>query len=100
MKLILLAVASVIVAGQAWAGQAPYGAQKADIPISHRDRFYTADNMMEFFDFNNPSWLTPPPLPLQPWKNQQMVSAGAIPGPADPTAGTCNRNLEVAPVVP
>jgi YVTN family beta-propeller protein len=43
MKPILLAVASVIVAAQAWAGQAPYGAQKADIPISHRDRFYTAD---------------------------------------------------------
>ena len=43
MRLILVAVASVIVTAQAWAGQAPYGAQKADIPISHRDRFYTAD---------------------------------------------------------
>ena len=67
---------------------------------SGRDRFYAADNMLEFFDFNNPSWLTPPTLPLQPWKNQSMVSAGAATGPADPNAGTCNRNLEVAPAVP
>jgi phospholipase C len=65
-----------------------------------RDRFYTADDMLEFFDFNNPSWLTPPVLPDQPWKNQQMVNAGAAPGPADPNAGTCNRNLEVAPKIP
>ena len=43
MRLILVAVASVIIAAPAWAGQAPYRAQKADIPISHRDRFYTAD---------------------------------------------------------
>ena len=67
---------------------------------SGRDRFYSTDDMMEFFDFNNPSWLTPPPLPDQPWKNAAMVNAGKAPAPADPNAGTCNRNLEVAPTVP
>ncbi len=38
-----------------------------------------ADNMMEFFDFTTPHWLTPPPLPTQP------------------TNGVCNNNLEKAP---
>jgi phospholipase C len=38
-----------------------------------------ADDMMEFFDFSSPHWLTPPPLPTQP------------------TSGTCNFNLEKAP---
>jgi hypothetical protein len=30
-------------AGSAWAGQAPAGASAPEIPISHRDRFYTSD---------------------------------------------------------
>ncbi|MEY2414466.1 MAG: phospholipase, partial [Acidobacteriaceae bacterium] len=38
-----------------------------------------ADNMMEFFDFSSPHWLTPPPLPAQV------------------TSGMCNFNLEKAP---
>ena len=38
-----------------------------------------ADNMMEFFDFSAPHWLTPPTLPTQP------------------TNGVCNNNLEKAP---
>ena len=38
-----------------------------------------ADNMIEFFDFTQASWLTPPPLPAQP------------------TTGTCNVQLEKAP---
>jgi len=37
-----------------------------------------ADDMSEFFDFSNPSWLTPPPLPAQP------------------TNGTCDWNLEIS----
>jgi phospholipase C len=45
--------------------------------LSARDA--TADDMMEFFDFSSPHWLTPPPLPVQP------------------TDGTCNYNLEKAP---
>lgn len=38
-----------------------------------------ADDMMEFFDFSSPAWMTPPTLPTQP------------------TTGTCNWNLEKAP---
>jgi phospholipase C len=39
----------------------------------------TADNMLEFFDFSTPHWLTPPPLPDQP------------------TTGVCDFNKEKAP---
>jgi phospholipase C len=67
---------------------------------SGRDRFYPTDDFLEFFDFDNPSWLTPPPLPEQPWKNQAMVNGGAAPAPADPNAGACNKALQVAPQVP
>ena len=45
--------------------------------LSARDA--NADDMMEFFDFSTPHWLTPPPLPVQP------------------TNGVCNFNLEKAP---
>ena len=38
-----------------------------------------ADNMLEFFDFSTPHWLTPPPLPDQP------------------TNGVCDFNKEKAP---
>jgi phospholipase C len=38
-----------------------------------------ADNMLEFFDFSTPHWLTPPPLPDQP------------------TTGVCDINKEKAP---
>jgi phospholipase C len=37
-----------------------------------------ADDMSEFFDFTNPAWLTPPPLPTQP------------------TSGACDWNLEIS----
>lgn len=40
-----------------------------------------ADDMTEFFDFSNPAWMTPPPLPDQP------------------TNGLCDRTQEVAPMV-
>ena len=39
----------------------------------------SADDMMEFFNFSSPAWMTPPSLPAQP------------------TTGTCNWNLEKAP---
>jgi phospholipase C len=38
-----------------------------------------ADDMMEFFDFSSPHWLTPPALPVQP------------------TTGTCDKTKEKAP---
>jgi len=46
-------------------------------PLTQRDAW--ADNMVEFFDFDNPQWLTPPSLPAQP------------------TNGVCDRTLETAP---
>ena len=33
-------------------------------PLTKRDA--SADDMSEFFDFTQPTWLTPPPLPIQP----------------------------------
>lgn len=48
-------------------------------PLTARDA--AADDMTEFFDFSNPSWMTPPPLPDQP------------------TNGLCDRTQEVAPQV-
>jgi phospholipase C len=46
-------------------------------PLTARDA--NAPDMTEFFDFTQPAWLTPPPLPVQP------------------TTGTCDFNLEKAP---
>lgn len=48
-------------------------------PLTKRDA--EANDMTEFFDFSNPSWMTPPPLPDQP------------------TNGLCDRTKEVAPMV-
>ena len=51
---------------------------KFNVPaLSARDA--SADDMMEFFDFSSPHWLTPPTLPVQP------------------TTGTCDYNKEKAP---
>jgi len=38
-----------------------------------------ADDMMDFFDFSSPHWLTPPTLPVQP------------------TTGTCDKTKEKPP---
>ena len=46
-------------------------------PLTSRDA--AADNMMEFFNFQSPAWMTPPTLPTQP------------------TDGVCDLNLETAP---
>jgi YVTN family beta-propeller protein len=55
MRLRLLAVASVIAAAQAWAGQAPDGARRPDVPISHHDRFYTADQFSNTISVIDPA---------------------------------------------
>jgi phospholipase C len=46
-------------------------------PLTARDA--NAPDMTEFFDFTNPNFMTPPPLPAQP------------------TTGTCSDSLEKAP---
>ena len=43
MQLRLIPLVSIALTIQALAGQVPGGAQRPDISISHRDRFYTAD---------------------------------------------------------
>ena len=47
-------------------------------PLTKRDAW--ADDMSEFFDFTQPSWKTPPPLPTQP------------------TNGVCDQSREAGPV--
>jgi phospholipase C len=47
-------------------------------PLTARDA--AADNMLEFFDFSNPAWLTPPPLPAQPTNLPCDASIEAAPG--------------------
>jgi phospholipase C len=47
-------------------------------PLSARDA--AADNMMEFFNFNNAFWLTPPPLPVQPVNGVCDFSKEKAPG--------------------
>jgi phospholipase C len=46
-------------------------------PLTARDA--AADAMLEFFNFTNPPWMTPPSMPTQP------------------TNGPCNLNSERAP---
>jgi len=46
-------------------------------PLTKRDA--SADDMSEFFDFSQPAWLKPPPLPTQP------------------TNGVCDQSREVGP---
>ena len=43
MQLRLIPLVSLALTIEALAGQVPGGAQRPDIAISHRDRFYTAD---------------------------------------------------------
>ena len=43
MRMRLAALLLLSTALPAYAGQAPFGAKAADIPVSHQDRFYTSD---------------------------------------------------------
>ena len=51
----LLAVVVMLVAPSAMAGQAPYAASAPDIPVSHRDRFYTADQFSNTISVIDPA---------------------------------------------
>lgn len=54
-------------------------------PLTARDA--AAPDMTEFFDFSNPAWLTPPPLPDQP--NECLTNAQR-----------CSQQLETYPNLP
>jgi phospholipase C len=56
-------------------------------PLTARDA--AADNMLEFFNFSSPPWMTPPPA-----CSGGNTTACLVP---QPTNGVCNLNLEAAP---
>jgi YVTN family beta-propeller protein len=55
MKKLLAVLAVLLAVPPSHAGQAPYSAQEADMPISARDRFYTADQFSNTVSVIDPS---------------------------------------------
>jgi DNA-binding beta-propeller fold protein YncE len=55
-RLTLRLLASISLAGQtaAWAGQAPGAASDPDIPVSHRDRVYSAEQFSNTVSVTDP----------------------------------------------
>jgi YVTN family beta-propeller protein len=53
-KLLLFASALLALQTRAWAGQAPGAASDADVPISHRDRVYTAEQFSNTISVTDP----------------------------------------------
>ena len=72
--------------------------------LTNRDA--TADDMTEFFDFANPPWMTPPPMPDQPWfcdqadKSCQTIVQYLGPPPLSSSTCDLSHKSEVAPTVP
>jgi len=62
--------------------------------------------LTEFFDFDNPPWMTPPSMPDQPWFCDQSDTSCQnivkILGPPPLSSTTCDlsHKKEVAPTVP
>jgi YVTN family beta-propeller protein len=56
MKFFILSVAlgTAAICGRAWAGQAPGAAKDADIPVSHRDRVYAAEQFSNTVSVTDP----------------------------------------------
>src|SRR5438132_1965665 len=85
--LILGFLASICFAGQtaAWAGQAPAAASDPDIPISHRDRVYSAEQYSNTVSVTDPASNTlvgairlgdPLPANLSPLYKGQLLAHG------------------------
>ena len=51
----LLTLQTVLLCGHAWAGQAPGSAKDPDIPVSHHDRVYTADQFSNTVSVTDPA---------------------------------------------
>jgi phospholipase C len=72
--------------------------------LTNRDA--NEDSMLEFFDFDNPPWMTPPTMPDQPWycdqSDKSCQGIVQILGPPPLSAPTCDlsHKKEVAPTVP
>jgi phospholipase C len=62
-------------------------------------------DMLDFFDFSNPAWMTPPTMPVQPWYcDQSDKTCQAIVqylGPPTSTKNTCDltHKSEVDPKI-
>jgi YVTN family beta-propeller protein len=50
----LLAASTIVAISSAWAGQAPFAASAADVPISHRDRVYAAEQFSNTVSVTDP----------------------------------------------
>src|SRR5271168_3964464 len=53
--LALSLAASAVIAGAAWAGQAPSAASDPDIPVSHHDRVYSAEQFSNTVSVTDPA---------------------------------------------
>ena len=51
----LLAATALVAVQPAWAGQAPGAASDADIPVSHRDRVYAAEQFSNTVSVTDPA---------------------------------------------
>ena len=51
---MLLATTAVMLPPHAWAGQAPGASSDPDVPVSHRDRVYTADQWSNTITVTDP----------------------------------------------
>ena len=79
----LIGSAALMIAGASWAGQAPTSASSPDIPISHRDRVYAAEQFSNTVSVIDPASNTllgvirlgdPSPLNFSPlYKGQVLV---------------------------
>jgi YVTN family beta-propeller protein len=55
LKTILLTGITLAVSAPVWAGQAPYAAAAQDIPVSHRDRVYAAEQFSNTVSVTDPA---------------------------------------------
>ena len=55
LKTILLSGLALAVCAPAWAGQAPYASAAQDIPVSHRDRVYAAEQFSNTVSVTDPA---------------------------------------------
>ena len=52
---VLLASTALVGGGHAYAGQAPFGVAAADIPVSHSDRVYSAEQYSNTVSVTDPA---------------------------------------------
>src|SRR3984893_15737073 len=82
---VLLSGTALASGASAWAGQAPAAASAPDIPVSHQDRVYAAEQFSNTVSVTDPADNTllgvirlgqPPPANFSPVYNGQVVGHG------------------------